>query len=481
VVEVEPVALLDDEGLPQGQVYPERGMMFGFAASGSKRQQVAQIVIERITPVPFLARAETRLPERYAECLADIEQALQLAPDNDRAYWLQAEVMLRLGELEKSVKAARKAIEMAPKQLEYQLTLARALSLAADHAQAAATAQRVAETPGIPTLVLANAYCCWGDCLAAAPERDYRHAIEHHMRAAKLAQPLSKSKKSDLRLAAKKVLLESYLGAACDIGRGNWQQKHSIVPKWLDAAQAVADDIIQHERGAAETRLRLCEAALAALAGVAEPPDATRWIEGIHKLGNALVQDAGDPVYQAHLAWRLGIAFADATEIETARGNITHTLALGNAAMAYFDRGQAYAAHLPLNDYSRGWLCYRMGAVLALRSGDHRQAVAWFQHAVPLLEKPAPPSAVVHPGRHGETFVSMAVSYWELGEQQEAVRLTEQGLQLMEVACADGHLDKGALAVPYGNLARMHEELGNAKSAQEFSELAARAEALGRK
>ena len=54
--------------------------------------------------------------------------------------------------------------------------------------------------------------------------------------------------------------------------------------------------------------------------------------------------------------------------------------------------------------------------------------------------------------RHGETFVSMAISCWEVNQHEEAVRLTKQGLDLMEQAANDGQLDKSALAVPYSNL-----------------------------
>ena len=41
------------------------------------------------------------------------------------------------------------------------------------------------------------------------------------------------------------------------------------------------------------------------------------------------------------------------------------------------------------------------------------------------------------------------------------MRLTRQGLKMMEKAAAEGLLDKSALAVPYSNLASMHKEMGN--------------------
>jgi hypothetical protein len=92
------------------------------------------------------------------------------------------------------------------------------------------------------------------------------------------------------------------------------------------------------------------------------------------------------------------------------------------------------------------------------------------------LEQPVPATAV-DPGVHGESFVSMAVTYWEQENRPEALRLTSQGLKLMEQAVADGVLKSASLAVPYGNLASMHESMGDFEQAQKFSEMASRFEA----
>jgi tetratricopeptide (TPR) repeat protein len=477
VGDVEPLEVFDTEGRLLGHAFPERGMLFGFEGQFDP-PRVFQIVIERINPNSFVARAEVRLPTRYAHCLADLRRALELAPDNGKAHWLLAEVMLRQGQFTPAARSAQRAIELEPRELEYRLTLAKVLCETGDHRQAIRRAREVAEADGAPTITRAKGFCRLGDCVAAAPERDYQQAIDHHLRAVNLAKPLAASRSVQVRRAAKQVLLESYLGAAHDVGHGNWQRKTVVAPKWLRQALAVADDMIQHERAGAETRLRVHEGALGALAGIAEPPDAAVWIKGVQNLGGVLVRQADDPAYKAHLAWRLGVALSDATEIEAARGNAAAAMQLGNTAMAYFAQGETAGKMLPTHDYLRGWLCYRMGAIHALMRHDHQQAVGWYKHAAPLLESPAPPSAAVNTGRHGETFVSMAVSYWEVGDRKEALRLTEQGLKLMEQASAEGQLEKAALAVPYNNLSRMHQALGDAEQARKFSDLATQSQAL---
>jgi len=115
-----------------------------------------------------------------------------------------------------------------------------------------------------------------------------------------------------------------------------------------------------------------------------------------------------------------------------------------------------------------------MGAVYAIHVKDPEKAVVWFERAVPLLERPIP-AALADAGRHGESFVSMGVSYWATGNHDEALRLTRQGMKLMEQAVKDGTLDEAALRVPYTNLATMHRFLGDDEQADAFGEMAAKA------
>ena len=49
------------------------------------------------------------------------------------------------------------------------------------------------------------------------------------------------------------------------------------------------------------------------------------------------------------------------------------------------------------------------------------------------------------------------------------MRLTRQGVKLMEQAVEEGTLGKSALAVPYANLASMYAELGDPQRATEFA------------
>jgi tetratricopeptide (TPR) repeat protein len=475
VGDVEPVDVYDDQGQLLGQSYPERGVLFGFTP-GSDPPHVFQMVLEPINAQPFLARAEIRLPTRYDDCVADLKQAHELAPESGRTHWLHAELSLRAGELSQGLESAKKAVALEPREFEYRLTLAKLLAEKGDYAQASEYLRKMVEGAKAPPIVAAKAYCQWGDCVAAGPRHDYHQAYQHHQQAIKLAEPLADSPEIAVRRAAKTVLVDAELAVAHDVGWGRWQNKSQALAKWLDKALAQAEDVVERDRAGSEVRLRVYEGALSAIAGLTDPPEASQWIQGATQLGAHAFGQAADAGYKAHLAWRLGAALTDAMEIETAHAHPEQALALGKSALAYFEQGEPCGKQLPTHDLLRGRLCYRLGAIFASEQSDHKQARAWFDQAVPLLESKSAVSAAVNTARQGETYVSMAVSYWEVSNRAEALRLTQQGVKLMEQAADDGKLDKSALVVAYRNLASMHQQLGNAPQARHYAELAARNE-----
>lgn len=121
---------------------------------------------------------------------------------------------------------------------------------------------------------------------------------------------------------------------------------------------------------------------------------------------------------------------------------------------------------------------YRLGSLQAIERANHREAVAWYDKALPLIEAAAKakPSRYTDPARTGDMLVSMAVSYWETGARERAVRLSQQGAKAIEQAVEAGTLPRAALAVPYGNLSSMLLQQGDVALAGHYAELAARAE-----
>ncbi|MBU6275838.1 MAG: hypothetical protein KGQ61_04325, partial [Planctomycetes bacterium] len=84
-------------------------------------------------------------------------------------------------------------------------------------------------------------------------------------------------------------------------------------------------------------------------------------------------------------------------------------------------------------------------------------------------------------GRLGESLVSMAISYWNADRREEAVRLSRQGVKLMEGAVEQRQIEEKSLAVAYGNLSTMYAEQGDDFQAKAFAEMASRVESTAAK
>jgi hypothetical protein len=81
-------------------------------------------------------------------------------------------------------------------------------------------------------------------------------------------------------------------------------------------------------------------------------------------------------------------------------------------------------------------------------------------------------SELYSPRRDGEMLVSMGVSFWQTGNQTKALELTQAGSKLVEAAVEDGILAKSSLAVPYGNLATMYQQVGENANAAKYANMA---------
>ena len=75
---------------------------------------------------------------------------------------------------------------------------------------------------------------------------------------------------------------------------------------------------------------------------------------------------------------------------------------------------------------------------------DHEEAVAWFNKAQPMFDQEGLEN-LVDSNSFGDLFVSMGVSYWDVGEKDKAVQLTRpSGAQIWLVAFG---IELGCLSV----------------------------------
>lgn len=473
---VRPVLVSNELGQILGQAYPERGVLFAFEPSketGKVSMQVAQIILEPISAEPFVLRAETNLDSQFELSLNDIKEALKLQPGNARAYWLRSRLLMAMGDYDQALAASGKAVGLEPENARYRVTQAQVLGLLGRLDEATEAAQKAIETSARRPHVKARALCLLGDLAASEPRPDYRKAIQFHTQAVKEADPLAASPHPAIRLAAKEVLLDAHLGAAHDIAWGDWKQKPVAVTKWLSQAEAFAEDLIKSEGANQDLRFRVSTRALATYVGMRGELDPSKWANMAIRTGKQLLASTDDRFRKAQLRWDLGMALYDALQTYQMRNEHDSALKYGELAIEYLEQGDQ-RKQSATTGYLLGRLYFRLGAIHAIGHKNHHAAITWFDKAVPLLEKPIPKEAAADLGRHGETFVSMGVSYWAAEQREKAVELTQRGAELMEQAVELGSLDKSALAVPYANLASMHRQLGRKEKAEQFEERTAK-------
>ena len=475
VDKISSIEVADEDGQILGEAFPERGLLFGYAPD-VEPVRVSQLILEALDSQPFLLRAEAELETDCAHCLADADAALELDPQSAVAQAMRARVYRQAGDLIAALQAAEAAVALEPGEPEWHLVLAKVLVQLSDFVRAKEQLQMVLDGSTSDPLALAGAHLLMGDALALSSGQGTAAAVEQHQEAIRLLKPMANDRRARRRRKACELLVDAHVHVAYSIGWGYFQHRAEAVNKWLDGAAVLADDLVRQGVLRPEVKLRVNEQALAALAGLSDPPDVSKWETGAMDQAKVLFDQTTDPVRARQIQWQLGLALCDAVQIEQTRHNYDRALAFGKLAAEHLRRADSAGRQLPDHDFLVGQLYYRLGVIHAVGRQDHEGALAWYGRAVKLLEAPVPVSRVTDPGRHGETFVSIGVSYWETGHREEAMRLTREGVKLMEQAVDDGLLPKAALAIPYSNLASMYTELGDPQRATEFAKLAAKSQ-----
>lgn len=475
---IRPVTIYDENGNALGLAYAETGVLLSYGKDG---KSIEQILLEPISPGTFLMRAEETLLAEPRLALLDIESVLVNEPRNARANWLKARLLGSLGHWTDAFAALALAQREAPSNPQYQLTSAEFQGKTGSFAAARTAAEKVLTLPNLTPLMRAQAEALVGDLYAAGPKRDYKRAMEQHLKSVKTAEPLASSKQPTTRRAAKQVLLEAYLGVANDIAWGFFQQKEVAVPRWLQKAEEVAADLQSNEDCDAEPTLNVARQALAACAGTQGLLDPAVWTKSALTTGKKLVAATKDPWRQHRIQWEVAQAMYDSLQADQARGIKGFSLANSALVVKYLEEGAGVREQTEVDAFMLGRLYYRIGAIFAIDKTDHKTAVYWYAKAVPLINEPLPDANPSDWARHGETFVSIGLSYWETGRQDRAIKLTEQGVDWMQRALKEKAIGEQSLAVPYANLASMHKARGNTMESREFEALAGKLEAQNKK
>ncbi len=471
--EFHPTSIRDAQGTPLGLVYPERGVLFGFAPEGD-RLEVLQLIIEPIGAEAFVARAANQFRVRPHASLNDLLVAMTLDSQATELYLHSARTLAYAGRLEEALVSIDAALEANEDPTTCRLQRVRILMQLGRFVAANDELDRVLENDELTSDQRCEATLLAGDLLAQGPAQDFKQSIEYHLRAIKLAEPLLADDNFEIRRAAERMAIEAHLAVAEDVARGQWRRKSEVVPMWLDRATELADATATSGQERLRWQLQVSRTALSACTACRGAFDPGGYLEQARRAGEQLISDADDSWDEQRLAWQLGLVLSDATRVTQLQGDPAEALRLGSLALDYLELGGELMSDHPAAARQLGRAYFRVGSIHAVQKRDHSAALEYFAQAVPLVLESlegTPPGELAD---QGEALVSMAISMWEEGQQADAVQLTERGAKLIDQAVEAGYAKEQMLAVPYGNLAKMHRHLGHDERASEFERLAGR-------
>ncbi|MEX2307568.1 MAG: hypothetical protein WD738_08255 [Pirellulales bacterium] len=483
----QPATVTDEQDEPLGQAYPERGVLFMFDASdsdslagdGMTRLTVSHVVVQPLDARAFAMRAENCLHGPYTENIHDLKTAISLDPEFAPAHYLLAKTYLATGQADLADAAATEACDLEPGNAAYQLCRGQSQELLGEYDNSVLTVRGVLDREDIAPIDKAQAFYQMGRLASLGDVEIASKAISFQTRAIEIADRVSASTNGKDRRAAKRLLVETHMAMAEEIARQAFNDKLESLSQWVGRASGLAEDSISNDGGSVELRLMIAQRALGALASFRPTLDPAPWVAEAEEAARALLNESDDPLWQARVKWELGIAYLNALRVEHVRRETANALQYGQEAVDNLAEGAASRQAVHLSEQLVGQLYFQMGAVYAVHQLDHKKAAQWYDKADDLLTGPRPVSELYSPRREGEMLVSMGVTYWHLGEQARALKMTQSGVDLVEMAVEDGILAKNALAVPYGNLATMYKHIGETSNAAKYAELAKTVSASG--
>jgi len=489
-----PTVLTDNDGAELALVFPERGVALRFptemqtamatdhgvaeteeAAAPQeplRQDHVVAIVIQPTRAAAFLLRVQNNSPFDLTNNVEDLQIALKLDHTSAHARWLLSDSYLTTGKAVAAERLAAEAVELEPESEVYLLQWAKCLRELARYDVAVEKIRDVLLAPTVTPIVRAQALHQMGLMATLGSQDVAQRAAPLHAKAIEIADELAASSDKQVSRAANQLLVDAHLAMAAMIAEGSWGEKNQIVPQWIERASALAEGMIAKDADNLPLRLQVAVGALSIATKIDPPIKPDLWIQEAIETADLLREKSDDPLALAQVDWKLGLVYFHAARIEHRRGEPENSLRYGQLADEKLADLSKQRDELPDTGYVLGDLYFQIGAVHAVHNEDHEAACHWYDRAAELLLNPVPVTTLAVPREHGDALVSMGVSFWNTGQTERAVELTQAGADLVEQAVASGLLLSESLEVPYGNLAAMYQAQGETKSAAKYKRLA---------
>jgi len=459
----------DENGEVLGQLFPEKGLTFVFAPSnvhGESSEMVTQIGIEQVSAEPFVLRGERYLSIAISKAKWDLSVAVMLDPKNHRAHWLLSKANFQLGNLSEAIKNCQKAIDLDEKQPQYHVTLAMLMGEAGQVNEARRYLTEVLPLCNAIPHVKGQAECLIGDFYRKGNPPDYQKAIKSYQKAIETAGSLVSSKNPTQRQLTKETLLDAHLNTALTISGSNMEKKGIAIEQWLKLAGELAEDLVIREKASQIHLLHVASTALAIYLESDDDSDITPYIKEVQNIGKLLISQSDDPAKNRIVEKEMGMAIYNAAQIYQVREDYKNAVKYAEIAENHLEKALGEEINV-LDRYRVARVAYRIGAIYAVQE-KHKEAIKWYSKAIPYFKDVEFSLDASDQPRLGEIYVNIGISYWEIGEKEYAVKISDYGVGRLEQAVEDGFLDQKVLVTPYGNLSKMYRKLEQNMEADEY-------------
>lgn len=472
-----PIMIADENGDVLGHVFPEKGVKFVFAPSekaGVASNQVTRIAIEPIEAEPFVLRAEGYLKDLPSSSHQDLTNALKLETDNPKAYWLLSQIELARGNNAKASEYCEKAIEIDEMQLQYHVTMAKIIAQHNHTAEAKAYLEAMLTDSEKYPSIHASALCLLGDLYQIGSQADFDKASTYHQAAAKVASEQLGNANPTTRMNAKDTFLHAYLGVAKDVAWGKWSNNgEQAARRWVEEAKQIIKDpeLSSNKPGTKDYPLKL---AIAELVVNSEFPsiEIGPYVQNVLSESAELINRTDDPIQKMKYQWETGLALYNAGRVYQSRGDSNSAIKYCDLAARFLDGAMKNRTENLQDTYMMARVRFRLGSMYAIGKKDHNKAIECYNSARPMFERAAKNISADELGSLGDTFITMGVSYWTVGQQEQGLTVSLQGTKFIETAVEAKLLNPSSLVIPYRNLATMYRKLNQLENANRYQERA---------
>ncbi|MDO5581423.1 MAG: hypothetical protein Q4G69_09810 [Planctomycetia bacterium] len=467
-----PIVIPDREGGFR-EIYPEKGLAFVLEKGKDPNvpsNRVTQIIAEPVRANYLVIRAEQMMKTDPERSFKDVQHAVLHDKTNGPANWMLAKFERDRGDLINARQHAIQAVKSDSKVPQYYLTLVSILKETGEIDSAFQFLQSALPYCKDYPLFKSEAALLQGDLYRLASPPDYSQAVQQHLSVLEVVKPYLRSEQQEVRVLMKKQALRAHIALALDEAKLNTENNGESDKAWqsLNSASAVADNMIKKEQTDETPLWEVCICAAEVALDLPNLKEISPYIQTLKRLSSKLVRAQGILSYSVdEIQWKSGKALMDGMEVYSSLQKYGLAIQCGERAWEFL---QPVLGKRPAGEQIR--IANQLGQVgrLCLESFDNKEeAFRWFDKSLKIVSDLDKKMDTETGAKAGLMLVRMSNHFWKNNQQDKAISIAKQAVELLEKGNKEGIVSNTELAAPYTNLAMMYKKMGKIDLAKKYA------------